>query len=153
MHGLNIVFLTIDIISINRDDSLYFVLEYMSGGSLYDLTKVCIEERNLGKPERLKKEMIKSFVKQILSGLAYIHKHNYVHRDIKPENILVSGSGNTVKLCDFGLAREVSNGRGNITFYVSTRWYRAPEVILHCPTYGKPIDLFATGLILAELYR
>ena len=61
-------------------------------------------------------------------------------------------NGNTCKVADFGLAREVSRGAKDITYYVSTRWYRAPEVILHCPSYGKPIDIFATGLILAELY-
>ncbi len=53
-------------------------------------------------------------------------------------------------MADFGLAREVSRG-GDVTYYVSTRWYRAPEVILRCSAYGKPVDIFATGLILAEL--
>ena len=53
-------------------------------------------------------------------------------------------------MADFGLARKVSLD-GDITYYVSTRWYRAPEVILRCSAYGKPVDIFATGLILAEL--
>ncbi len=53
-------------------------------------------------------------------------------------------------MADFGLAREVSRD-DDITYYVSTRWYRAPEVILRCSAYGKPVDIFATGLILAEL--
>ena len=54
-------------------------------------------------------------------------------------------------MADFGLAREVVSRDGDITYYVSTRWYRAPEVILRCSAYGKPVDIFATGLILAEL--
>ncbi|KAL7540672.1 hypothetical protein ACHAXR_010290 [Thalassiosira sp. AJA248-18] len=133
-----------------RDESLYFVFEYMPGGSLYDLTKACIEDRKGGKPGSLTKELIGSYVRQILLGLSYIHSNGYVHRDIKPENILVRGR--QCKVADFGLAREVSRGRKDITYYVSTRWYRAPEVILHLPSYGKPIDIFATGLILAELH-
>lgn len=56
-----------------------------------------------------------------------MHKHNYFHRDLKPENLLCYH--NTVKLADFGLAKEV-NSRPPFTDYVSTRWYRAPEVIL-----------------------
>jgi serine/threonine protein kinase len=66
----------------------------------------------------------------------------------KPENILLNESRTACKVADFGLARE-AQGVG-MTYYVSTRWYRAPEVILRCP-YGKPVDVFATGLCLAEL--
>ena len=76
-----------------------------------------------------------------------VRSHALYH---KPENILVDR--NFCKVADFGLAREISRVGNDITYYVSTRWYRAPEVILHCPSYGKPIDIFATGLILAELH-
>jgi len=86
---------------------------------------------------------------QILQGLAYIHKHGFFHRDLKPENILVAGD--RVKLCDFGLAREIRS-RPPYTDYVSTRWYRAPEVLLRSPYYNAPIDMFALGGIMAELY-
>lgn len=133
-----------------RDNSLYFIFEYMPGGSLYGLIKACIEDRKAGKTTRLNVGKIKSFVRDILLGLSYIHDKGYVHRDIKPENILINGD--TAKVADFGLARKAAREGSKITYYVSTRWYRAPEVILHCPSYGKPIDLFATGLILAELF-
>lgn len=58
----------------------------------------------------------------------------------------------TTKICvDFGLARE-TRSRQPYTDYVSTRWYRAPEVLLRSQNYGKAIDLFAMGAIMAELY-
>ena len=57
----------------------------------------------------------------------------------------------TVKIADFGLAREL-RARPPFTEYVSTRWYRAPEVLLRSTVYGAPIDLFALGAIMAELF-
>ena len=69
---------------------------------------------------------------------------------MKPENLLESN--NTVKIADFGLAREIRS-RPPYTEYVSTRWYRAPEVILRAQNYNSPIDIFAVGSIMAELFR
>lgn len=82
--------------------------------------------------------------------MAYIHRHGYFHRDLKPENLLESN--NTIKIADFGLAREVRS-KPPFTDYVSTRWYRAPEVILRANNYNSPIDIFAIGCIMAELYK
>lgn len=78
-----------------------------------------------------------------------MHKHNYFHRDIKPENLLISND--LVKIADFGLAREIRS-QPPYTDYVSTRWYRAPEVLLRSTNYSSPIDLWAIGTIMAELY-
>jgi serine/threonine protein kinase len=69
---------------------------------------------------------------------------------MKPENILVN-SQDQVKLADFGLAREIRS-RPPYTDYVSTRWYRAPELLLRSTSYNSPIDIFALGCIMAELY-
>ena len=87
-----------------------------------------------------------------------MHKHGYFHRDLKPENLLESNG--TVKIADFGLAREI-RAKPPFTSYVSTRWYliiyihryRAPEVILRAKDYNSPIDIFALGCIMAELYK
>ena len=57
-----------------------------------------------------------------------MHKHGYFHRDMKPENLLCMGP-DLIKIADFGLAREIRS-RPPYTDYVSTRWYRAPEVLL-----------------------
>ena len=78
-----------------------------------------------------------------------MHKHGFFHRDIKPENLLVNGE--TVKVADFGLAREIRS-KPPYTDYVSTRWYRAPEVLLRSTSYNSPIDTWAIGCIMAELY-
>ena len=69
---------------------------------------------------------------------------------MKPENLLINGE-KIVKLADFGLAREIRS-RPPFTEYVSTRWYRAPELLLCSPSYNSPIDIFAMGCILAEMY-
>lgn len=72
-----------------------------------------------------------------------------MHRDLKPENLLCYN--NTVKIADFGLAKEI-DARPPFTDYVSTRWYRAPEILLRQPDYNAPIDIFALGAITAELF-
>jgi protein kinase len=79
-----------------------------------------------------------------------MHHQGLFHRDLKPENILEFD--NTIKLADFGLAKETSC-KTALTDYVSTRWYRAPEVILRSGFYGKPVDVFAMGTIMVELYN
>lgn len=79
-----------------------------------------------------------------------MHKHGFYHRDLKPENILIHKD--KVKLGDFGLAREIRS-RPPFTDYVSTRWYRAPELLLKSTNYSSPVDIFALGCIVAELYN
>jgi serine/threonine protein kinase len=78
-----------------------------------------------------------------------MHRHGYFHRDLKPENLLEMNG--TVKVADFGLVREI-RAKPPFTEYVSTRWYRAPEVLLHSRNYNSPMDIFAMGAIMAELY-
>lgn len=85
-----------------------------------------------------------------MQGLSFMHKHGFFHRDIKPENLLCKGP-ELVKIADFGLAREIRS-RPPYTDYVSTRWYRAPEVLLRSTNYNSPIDIWAVGCIMAELY-
>ncbi|NWI73976.1 ICK kinase, partial [Dryoscopus gambensis] len=74
----------------------------------------------------------------------------FFHRDLKPENLLCMGP-ELVKIADFGLAREIRS-RPPYTDYVSTRWYRAPEVLLRSTCYSSPIDIWAVGCIMAEVY-
>ncbi|XP_042459093.1 cyclin-dependent kinase F-3-like isoform X3 [Zingiber officinale] len=92
---------------------------------------------------------IRNLMSQVLQGLAYMHKNGYFHRDLKPENLLVTHD--VIKIADFGLAREVTS-EPPYTDYVSTRWYRAPEVLLKSSFYTPAIDMWAVGAILAELF-
>lgn len=94
--------------------------------------------------------VIRNMMYQVLQGLAFMHRHGFFHRDMKPENLLCCGT-ELVKIADFGLAREIRS-RPPFTDYVSTRWYRAPEVLLHSTNYNSQIDLWAVGCITAELY-
>ncbi|XP_045080563.1 serine/threonine-protein kinase MAK [Coregonus clupeaformis] len=126
---------------VREKDHLYLVFEYMKE-NLYQLMK----DRQRLFPE----SVIRNMMFQILHGLSFIHKHGYFHRDIKPENLLCMGP-EQVKIADFGLAREIRS-QPPYTEYVSTRWYRAPEVLLRSPSYSSPIDIWAVGCIMAELY-
>mmetsp|Transcript_39041 Transcript_39041/g.87315 ORF Transcript_39041/g.87315 Transcript_39041/m.87315 type:complete len:400 (+) Transcript_39041:335-1534(+) len=105
-------------------------------------------------PQELSDDHIQFFVYQVLRGLKFLHTANVVHRDMKPRNLLVN-SNCDLKICDFGLARldtpELSGRAVAMTDYVATRWYRAPEVIMGWRSYGKALDLWSVGCILAEL--
>ncbi|XP_071737327.1 cyclin-dependent kinase F-4-like isoform X1 [Rutidosis leptorrhynchoides] len=125
---------------IRENDILYFVFEYMEC-CLYQLMK-----------DRLKlfsETEIRNWCFQVFQGLAYMHQRGYFHRDLKPENFLVSKD--VIKIADFGLAREIVS-QPPYTEYVSTRWYRAPEVLLQSPTYGPAVDMWAMGAIMSELF-
>ena len=122
-------------------DDLYFVFEFM---------KENIYQKMISKKqEPIPEKEIKIIMYQSLNGLAHMHKHGYFHRDLKPENLLCNDD--IVKLGDFGLAREIDSAPP-LTDYVSTRWYRAPEILLRSTTYSIEIDIFALGAIMAELY-
>ncbi|KAL8970299.1 MAG: hypothetical protein Q9197_003880 [Variospora fuerteventurae] len=144
---------------------LHICMEHMDG-NLYQLMKARDHKYLDG-------SSVKSILFQILSGLEHIHAHHFFHRDIKPENILVSASAPfesstslrrysalvtppstpplyTIKIADFGLARE-THSHHPYTTYVSTRWYRAPEVLLRAGEYSAPVDIWAIGAMAVEI--
>ena len=144
---------------------LHICMENMDG-NLYQLMK-SRDHKCLDGPS------VKSILYQILNGLGHIHAHEFFHRDIKPENILVSTSAPqdtnttfrrysamitppstppmyTIKIADFGLARETHSPHPYTT-YVSTRWYRAPEVLLRAGEYSAPVDIWALGAMAVEI--
>lgn len=134
-------------------------------GNLYHLIKA-------RKGRALAGGLVASIFRQMVEGLFHIHACGYFHRDMKPENVLVTTTGlfdyqsvspvalpgappekdvvAIIKLADFGLARETKS-KPPYTEYVSTRWYRAPEVLLLSRDYSNPVDMWALGTIMAEL--
>ncbi|RWS05818.1 mitogen-activated protein kinase-like protein [Dinothrombium tinctorium] len=99
------------------------------------------------KAKKLSDEHIKCFVYQILNGLQYIHSAGVIHRDLKPNNITINEKCD-LKIIDFGIARHIGC---EMTGYVATRWYRAPEVMLEWRDYNQSMDLWAVGCIMAEM--
>lgn len=88
---------------------------------------------------------------QLLKGLHYLHSANILHRDLKPSNLLLSTQCE-VKICDFGLARHLSQSHKEenvLTEGVATRWYRAPEVLLGANNYNEKADIWSVGCIFA----
>ncbi|KAL3334179.1 hypothetical protein AABB24_030769 [Solanum stoloniferum] len=89
------------------------------------------------------------FMYQLLRGLKYIHSAHVIHRDLKPSNLLLNANCD-LKICDFGLARPNLENE-NMTEYVVTRWYRAPELLLNSSDYTAAIDVWSVGCIFMEL--
>ncbi|XP_077390537.1 cyclin-dependent kinase-like 5 isoform X2 [Festucalex cinctus] len=124
-----------------RRGKLYLVFEYVEKNMLELLEEL---------PNGVPADKARSYIYQLIKAIHWCHKHDIVHRDIKPENLLIS-SDDILKLCDFGFARNLSEGTdANYTEYVATRWYRSPELLLGAP-YGKAVDMWSVGCILGEL--
>uniref|UniRef100_A0A7N8X9J8 mitogen-activated protein kinase n=1 Tax=Mastacembelus armatus TaxID=205130 RepID=A0A7N8X9J8_9TELE len=112
----------------------YLVMPYM----FTDLSKV---------RGHLSEDKVQFLVYQMLCGLRYIHKAGIIHRDLKPGNLAVNQDCE-LKILDFGLARSTD---AEMTGYVVTRWYRAPEVILNWMHYTQTVDIWSVGCIMAEM--
>jgi mitogen-activated protein kinase 1/3 len=134
----------IDPVSVDDFNSIYLVLDYMQS----DLHRI-IQSKNV-----LSDAHVSFIVYQILCGLKHMHTAGIYHRDLKPSNVLIDRDCN-VKICDFGLARGVNAEQAeqaDLTEYVVTRWYRAPEVVLDVSKYSDKVDMWSVGCILAEMY-
>lgn len=99
---------------------------------------------------RFTEAQVKTYAKQLLSGLWYCHEREVLHRDIKGSNLLVDNKGN-LKIADFGLARTFNDNMRRYTNRVITLWYRSPELLLGAEEYGPEVDIWSVGCLLAEL--
>ncbi|XP_027713428.1 mitogen-activated protein kinase 15 isoform X2 [Vombatus ursinus] len=135
----------LNVIRAENDRDIYLVFESMDT----DLHTV-IRKGNL------LKDIHKCYILyQLLRATKFIHSGNVIHRDQKPSNVLLDADC-CVKLCDFGLARSLSQlheepGNPALTEYVATRWYRAPEILLSSHRYTQGVDMWSLGCILGEM--
>ncbi|KAF7712333.1 Uncharacterized protein PECH_003574 [Penicillium ucsense] len=97
--------------------------------------------------KKMDNQFTEYFLYQIMRGLKYVHSAGVVHRDLKPGNILVNENCD-LKICDFGLARMQEK---DMTGYVATRYYRAPEIMLTWRQYDEKVDIWSVGCIFAEM--
>ncbi|XP_034575976.1 cyclin-dependent kinase A-2 isoform X2 [Setaria viridis] len=139
MHHRNIVRLQ-DVV--HNDKCIYLVFEYLD----LDLKKHMDSS-----PDFKNHRIVKSFLYQILRGIAYCHSHRVLHRDLKPQNLLIDRRTNLLKLADFGLARAFGIPVRTFTHEVVTLWYRAPEILLGARHYSTPVDVWSVGCIFAEM--
>ena len=102
-------------------------------------------------PQGLEADLVRSYVLQLVQAIHWCHANAVVHRDIKPENLLVNTQNKTLKLCDFGFARVLTSNTRELTDYVATRWYRAPELLLGSTDYSYSVDMWAIGCIMGEI--
>ncbi|XP_075859515.1 mitogen-activated protein kinase 14 isoform X2 [Microcebus murinus] len=102
---------------------------------------------NIVKCQKLTDDHVQFLIYQILRGLKYIHSADIIHRDLKPSNLAVNEDCE-LKILDFGLARHTDD---EMTGYVATRWYRAPEIMLNWMHYNQTVDIWSVGCIMAEL--
>lgn len=93
---------------------------------------------------------VKSWLLMTLRGVHHCHRNYILHRDLKPSNLLLGRDGQ-LKIADFGLARALGAPNEDFTSNVVTRWYRAPELLLGAKHYGGGVDIWAVGIIFAEL--
>ncbi|XP_074593788.1 mitogen-activated protein kinase 14-like [Brevipalpus obovatus] len=122
--------------SFDEFTDLYLVTHLM-GADLNSIIKI----------QHLNDDQVQFLVYQILRGLKYIHSAGVIHRDLKPSNIAVNEDCE-LKILDFGLARQTEV---EMTGYVATRWYRAPEIMLNWMHYTQTVDIWSVGCIMAEL--
>jgi len=102
---------------------------------------------NIIKTQKLSDDHVQFLVYQIVRGMKYVHSAGIIHRDLKPSNIAVNEDCE-LKILDFGLARPTET---EMTGYVATRWYRAPEIMLNWMHYNQTVDIWSVGCIMAEM--
>ncbi|XP_056391380.1 protein kinase C theta type-like [Hyla sarda] len=118
----------------------YFITEYLSGGSLEDLIRICCY---------LDIDNIRFYAAEMVCGLQFLHGHNIVHRDLKPENIMLDAEGH-IRIIDLGLAQDGVTASSKIDGVTGTFYYMAPEVLLG-QEYYTAVDWWSLGVVLCRM--
>jgi len=136
---------------LSGQESIVSLLEVIVGGNSVNLVfpllpsnlSSIIYEKDLSLIQK------KAYAFMLLQGIHVIHSNGIIHRDLKPANLLVDWNGR-IKICDFGQGRLLSTGL--MSHEVSTRWYRAPELLYGAEKYSEDVDLWSAGCIVAEIF-
>lgn len=119
---------------------LYIVYEFVQS----DLEKVIHSKL-------LREANIDYITFKLLKALLFMHSKKVIHRDLKPSNILLNASSE-IRIADFGLSRTINSDMNNkdlnLTDYVTSRWYRSPEILLGSLTYSYEADIWGLGCII-----
>eukprot|EP01127_Copromyxa_protea_P019516 TRINITY_DN6361_c0_g1_i1.p1 TRINITY_DN6361_c0_g1~~TRINITY_DN6361_c0_g1_i1.p1 ORF type:complete len:773 (-),score=121.37 TRINITY_DN6361_c0_g1_i1:196-2412(-) len=129
--------------SFEMGDELWVVMEYMSGGSLYDLVQRYPGGFFFSEVE------VAYIIAETLNAIAFLHSLKRIHRDIKVDNILFGRDG-AIKLADFGTAVQLTLQRIKRTTFAGTPYYMAPELIRKIP-YNEKVDIWSLGITVIEL--
>ena len=127
--------------TIETDKYILLIMENILGGDLLSF----IKKRN-----KLPEKIAKFIFKQLLQSIKYIHNKNIVHRDIKLDNILID-LNNNIKLCDFGVGKNITDNNELLYEQCGTPAYIAPEVLAGEGYCGFPVDIWSSGVVLYSL--
>jgi serine/threonine protein kinase len=124
---------------------VWIVMELAQGGSVYSLMQSspdnCLEEK-----------YVVVIVREVLTGLNYLHKSNVIHRDIKAANVLISASGK-VMICDFGVSALLATTNSKRNTFIGTPYWMAPEVAQPIPAYDTKADIWSLGIMIYEMMK
>lgn len=119
--------------------TLYVVMDYISGENL---------QKMLQREKKIKPDLVAKWMVSVCSLLSYLHKKGIIYRDIKPANIILTEEGN-IKIIDFGIAKEVINGRYDDQVVIGTKGYTAPEHLNH--RTDEKTDQYSVGVTMYQL--
>lgn len=128
----------IEVIDDPETDHFYMVLEYVEGKWVFE---------GAGPPDGLGENVSRRYLRDIVSGLMYLHAHHIVHGDIKPDNLLVTATG-TVKIGDFSVSQVFEDEKDELRRSPGTPVFTAPECCLGLTYHGKAADTWAVGVTL-----
>lgn len=123
---------------------VWIVMEWAQGGSARSLMKA-----NEG---AIEEKYIVVIIREVLVGLAYLHKSNIIHRDMKAANVLVASSGK-VMICDFGVSALLVSTASKRTTFIGTPYWMAPEVAMSNPNYDTKADVWSLGIMIWEMLK